>query len=63
MLAAAAHALADTIPKKKLSPGYVIPSLFNTDVARNVSMAVWEAAHKSHVARRSASSDYHDGHF
>jgi malate dehydrogenase (oxaloacetate-decarboxylating) len=59
----AAQALADTIDKKKLQRGYIIPSVFNTDVARNVAAAVWEAANKTLVARRSPSSDYHDGHF
>ncbi|MFH2203194.1 MAG: NAD-dependent malic enzyme [Elusimicrobiota bacterium] len=63
MLASAAGALADVIPQKKLQRGYIIPSLFNTDVARNVAAAVWESARKTRVARRSASSDYHDGHF
>ncbi len=63
MLAHAAEAIANIIPQKKLQRGYIIPSLFNTDVARNVAAAVWEAADKTRVARRSASSDYHDGHF
>lgn len=63
MLANAAQAIADTIPKKKLQRGYIIPSLFNTDVARNVASSVWDAAKRTHVARRSPSSDYHDGHF
>lgn len=63
MLMDAAQALADTIDKKKLQRGYIIPSVFNTDVARNVAAAVWEASNKTLVARRSPSSDYHDGHF
>lgn len=63
MLAAAARALAAVVEKKKLQPDYIIPSLFNTDLASNVAASVSEAAHRTRVARRSASSDYHDGHF
>jgi malate dehydrogenase (oxaloacetate-decarboxylating) len=52
MKLAAAHAIADAIPKGQLEHDYVIPSVFDRNVARLVAEAVAEAARESGVARR-----------
>ncbi|MGM0545155.1 MAG: NAD-dependent malic enzyme [Bacteroidota bacterium] len=52
MKLAAAHAIAECIDEEGLSEEYIVPSVFNTDVVRNVSKAVKEAANDSGVARR-----------
>jgi malate dehydrogenase (oxaloacetate-decarboxylating) len=52
MKVAAAHALAGVIPAEELGPEYVVPSVFNRDVAPAVAAAVAEAAHADGVARR-----------
>jgi malate dehydrogenase (oxaloacetate-decarboxylating) len=52
MEVAAAHAIASAIPKEELGPEYVIPSVFNRDVAPRVAAAVAQAAEDSGVARR-----------
>jgi len=52
MKRAAAHAIADTIPDSDLNEEYIIPSVFNKDVVREVAKAVAEAAQRTGVARR-----------
>jgi malate dehydrogenase (oxaloacetate-decarboxylating) len=44
MKLAAAQAIADTVPGESLSADYIIPGVFNKDVARNVAQAVENAA-------------------
>ena len=44
MKMAAARAIAETIPDENLSADYIIPGVFNKDVARNVADAVKNAA-------------------
>jgi malate dehydrogenase (oxaloacetate-decarboxylating) len=48
---AAAHAIARLIPDDELGPEYVIPSVFNRDVAPLVAAAVAEAGERGGVAR------------
>ncbi|WP_455377075.1 malic enzyme-like NAD(P)-binding protein [Petrachloros mirabilis] len=52
MKLAAAKALAETIPKQALSEEYIIPSLFDKQVAPRIARAVAAAARNSGVARR-----------
>jgi len=52
MKQAAAHAIADIITDEELSADYIIPSVFNRKVAKQVAAAVARAAHKTGVARR-----------
>jgi malate dehydrogenase (oxaloacetate-decarboxylating) len=52
MEVAAAHAIAESIPEEELGPEYVIPSVFNRDVAPRVAEAVAAAAEAAGVARR-----------
>jgi malate dehydrogenase (oxaloacetate-decarboxylating) len=52
MKLAAAHAIARVIPEEELLPDYIVPSVFNRQVAESVSHAVAEAAVTSGVARR-----------
>jgi malate dehydrogenase (oxaloacetate-decarboxylating) len=49
---AAAQAIADVITDSELSPDYVVPSVFNKKVAKQVANAVARAAHKTHVGHR-----------
>jgi malate dehydrogenase (oxaloacetate-decarboxylating) len=49
---AAARAIASVVPDDELDPEYIIPSVFNRDVASAVATAVAEAARASGVARR-----------
>ncbi|MCS7007539.1 MAG: NAD-dependent malic enzyme [Thermoleophilia bacterium] len=49
---AAAHALAAVIAEDELGPEYIVPSVFNRDVAPAVAAAVAEAAEEAGVARR-----------
>jgi len=49
---AAAQAIADSISDEELSPEYVIPSVFNRRVAKQVGRAVARAARETEVARR-----------
>ena len=49
---AAAHALAAVVEPNHLEADYVIPSVFDRDVAPAVAEAVAEAAERSGVARR-----------
>jgi malate dehydrogenase (oxaloacetate-decarboxylating) len=52
MEVAAAHAIASVISKEELGPEYIIPSVFNRDVAPRVAAEVAAAAEASGVARR-----------
>ena len=52
MKVAASHALATVIPPAELGPEYVIPGVFNRDVAPRVAAAVAEAAERDGVARK-----------
>ena len=54
MEVAAGHAIAGTIGDDELGPEYIVPSVFNRDVAPLVAAAVAAAAGRSGVARRSA---------
>ena len=49
---AAAHAIAGIVKPEELGADYVIPSVFNRDVAPAVAAAVADAARKAGVARR-----------
>jgi malate dehydrogenase (oxaloacetate-decarboxylating) len=51
---AAAHAIADAVDAEHRAADYVIPSVFNRDVAAAVARAVAEAAVRTGVARREA---------
>ncbi len=53
MKLAAAQAIAAVVKPEELEPDYVIPSVFNRDVAPAVAEAVARAAEASGVARRS----------
>jgi malate dehydrogenase (oxaloacetate-decarboxylating) len=52
MKVAAANAIAGTVGKHELSEEYIIPSVFNRNVARAVAREVSQAALRSGVARR-----------
>jgi malate dehydrogenase (oxaloacetate-decarboxylating) len=52
MKLAAAEAIAAVVKPGELEPDYVIPSVFNREVAPAVAEAVAEAAETSGVARR-----------
>jgi malate dehydrogenase (oxaloacetate-decarboxylating) len=52
MKVAAGHAIAAVIAEDELGPEYVIPSVFNRDVAPEVAAAVARAAEADGVARR-----------
>ncbi len=52
----AAEALASVVRPEELSAEYIIPSVFNRDVATKVAQAVSRAAEEEGVARRIASS-------
>jgi malate dehydrogenase (oxaloacetate-decarboxylating) len=52
MKLAAARAIASVVTDDELGPEYIIPSVFNRDVASAVATAVAEAAQASGVARR-----------
>jgi malate dehydrogenase (oxaloacetate-decarboxylating) len=54
MKVAAGEAIAAVIPPEELSPEYIVPSVFNRDVATVVAAAVARAAEKAGVARRFA---------
>jgi malate dehydrogenase (oxaloacetate-decarboxylating) len=56
MEVAAAEAIAATIADDELGPEYVVPSVFNRDVAPRVAAAVAEAAEAAGVARRPRAS-------
>ena len=52
MKLAAAYAIANIIDENTLSREYIIPSVFNVDVAPAVAAAVVEAARRTGVARK-----------
>jgi len=52
MKLAAANAIAGCIDEKDLSEDYIVPSVFNKQVVRKVSLAVKNAAYESGVAKR-----------
>ncbi len=52
MKIAAAQAIADVIPESHLDPDFIIPSVFDRNVVRNVSQRVAIAAQDTGVARR-----------
>lgn len=52
MKLAAAKAIAECIDEEDLSEEYIVPSVFNKQVVRNVSRAVKEAAFESGAAKR-----------
>jgi len=56
MKLAAAHAIAAAIPNDELEPDYVIPSVFDRNVAPKVAAAVAQAARETGVARRRSST-------
>jgi malate dehydrogenase (oxaloacetate-decarboxylating) len=53
MKLAAAEAIAEVVSRRELSEEYIIPSVFNRNVVRAVSRAVYQAAQSTGVARRS----------
>ncbi len=53
MTVAAGHAIASVITADELGPEYVVPSVFNREVALAVAAAVADAAERDGVARRS----------
>jgi malate dehydrogenase (oxaloacetate-decarboxylating) len=53
MKLAAAHGIANVIPDSELSEDYIIPSVFNRDVADAVASAVAEEARRAGVTRGS----------
>jgi malate dehydrogenase (oxaloacetate-decarboxylating) len=57
MKLAAAKAIAATIAKDEVGPEYVVPSVFNRDVAPAVARAVAEAAERDGVVQVLGSSD------
>jgi malate dehydrogenase (oxaloacetate-decarboxylating) len=59
MKLAAAHAIARVIPEHELHPNYIIPSVFNRQVADSVAHAVAESAITSGVARRAQGTRAH----
>ncbi len=52
MKLAAAHAIASVVKPEELGPEYIVPSVFNRDVAPAVAGAVAAAAERTGVARR-----------
>lgn len=52
MKIAAAHAIADTIDPRSLTPDYVIPSVFDEEVVERVAEAVSQVAHEEGVAQK-----------
>jgi malate dehydrogenase (oxaloacetate-decarboxylating) len=56
MKVAASHALATVIAPDELGPEYVVPGVFNRDVAPRVAAAVSDAAERDGVARKARPS-------
>jgi malate dehydrogenase (oxaloacetate-decarboxylating) len=50
MKIAASYAIADCIEEDHLQPEYIIPSVFDAEVVKNVAAAVVKAARESKVA-------------
>jgi malate dehydrogenase (oxaloacetate-decarboxylating) len=62
MKAAAAEAIAGAVGRTELSEEYIVPSVFNRGMAREVARAVARAADKTGVARRKRHSRGHPSH-
>ena len=60
MKLAAAHAIAHAIPAHELHADYIIPSVFNRQVAESVAHAVATVAVNSGVARRERGARAHE---
>jgi len=52
MKLAAAHAIANSIPRRQLNSEYLVPSVFNRDVVKQVAAAVQAVAIRTGVARK-----------
>lgn len=52
MKIAAAHAIADTIDDRSLTPDYIVPSVFDKEVVQHVSAAVSRVAREQGIARK-----------
>ena len=52
MQLAAAHAIAKCISPRELSPEYIVPSVFNREVVKQVTAAVTAATLRTKVATR-----------
>lgn len=52
MMIAAAHAIADTIDDRSLTPDYIVPSVFDSEVVGEVAAAVSSVAVEQGVARK-----------
>src|SRR5690606_27042026 len=57
MKLAAAHAIAEVVLEGELMEDYIIPGVFNPQVAENVAKAVSEAAIRTGVARKGSVDD------
>lgn len=57
MKIAAAGAIAACVGRSELGPEYIIPSVFNKNVAPEVARAVASAAHRTGVALRCGRRD------
>ena len=57
MKIAAAHAIASCVGRRELGPEYIIPSVFNKNVAPTVAREVARAAQRTGVARRRRQQD------
>ena len=60
MKTAAAHAIADVIPDSELREDYIIPSVFNRDVADAVAAAVADTARRDGLAEAGDEVGYAD---
>ena len=58
MKLAASHAIASVVSKRDLHEDYIIPSVFDKRVAKNVAKAVIAAAHMTGTARREKKLSY-----
>ncbi|MBI4202035.1 MAG: NAD-dependent malic enzyme [Chloroflexi bacterium] len=56
MKVAAAHAIAEAVPSSQVNEEYIMPSVFDRNVARSVAREVAAAAHRTGVARRARRS-------
>jgi malate dehydrogenase (oxaloacetate-decarboxylating) len=58
MKLAAAQAIADVVSKRQLHEDYIIPTVFDKRVARDVAKAVASAAYRTRVAHRERKAAY-----
>ena len=58
MKLAAAQAIADVVSRRQLHEDYIIPTVFDKRVARNVAKAVASAAYRTRAARREHKAAY-----